>query len=212
MSNFHKYAAYYDLLYRDKDYFAESRYVAAMIRSWKPHARTILELGCGTGRHARLLAALGFAVHGIERSAEMVAIAQKEGGFICELGDLCTIRLGRTFDAVTALFHVVSYQTTDDALRGAFDVAANHLDPGGIFLFDVWHGPAVLSQRPQKRIKEIADARHRVKRSAHPELNTDHSTVKVVYEMECEDTAPGGARDSARSILCAICSPVKSRH
>jgi hypothetical protein len=78
-----------------------------------------------------------------------------------------------------------------DALRGAFDVAANHLDRGGIFLFDVWHGPAVLSQRPQKRIKEIADARHRVKRSAHPELNTDHSTVKVVYEMECEDTASG---------------------
>ena len=53
ISLFQKYAAFYDLLYRDKDYAAEAEYVARTIRSIVPDARTILELGSGTGRHGR---------------------------------------------------------------------------------------------------------------------------------------------------------------
>jgi hypothetical protein len=63
MSNIRKYAAYYDLIYRDKDYAAEAEYVARLIRSSVPASRAILELGSGTGRHGRLLAAMGFDVH-----------------------------------------------------------------------------------------------------------------------------------------------------
>ena len=200
MSNFQKYSAFYDLLYRDKDYAAEANYVARMIRNAIPHARTILELGSGTGRHGRLLAAMGFDVHGIERSPEMVSFAraascppssETAGSFCCEVGDICTANLGRTFDAVIALFHVMSYQTTNQALQAAFQVATDHLAPGGLFLFDVWHGPAVLSQGPSERVKEVADERYRVKRTARPELDTNRSTVKVVYQMNCENCPSG---------------------
>src|SRR6516162_9537991 len=106
-SNFQKYSAFYDLLYRDKDYAAEVEYVVRAIRSTVPRARSILELGSGTGRHGRLLAARGFEVHGIERSSEMVSLAQSgrcpvssdlSGSFTCEIGDICTANLGRTFD------------------------------------------------------------------------------------------------------------------
>src|SRR5215467_322349 len=158
-SNFQKYSTYYDLLYRDKDYTAEAQYVARTIRSATPDAHSVLEFGSGTGRHGRLLAAMGFDVHGIERSADMVAVASAascggaSGSFTCEVGDICRATLGRTFDAVISLFHVVSYQTTNQALQAAFRVAADHLAPGGQFLFDVWHGPAVLSQRPSERVK-----------------------------------------------------------
>lgn len=200
MSNFREYSAFYDLLYRDKDYAAEAHYVTRMIRNATPHARTILELGSGTGRHGRLLAAMGFDVYGIERSPEMVSFAQAAscppssetaGSFGCEVGDICTANLGRTFDAVISLFHVMSYQTTNQRLQAAFQVATDHLAPGGLFLFDVWHGPAVLSEGPAERVKEVADEVHRVKRTAYPELDTNCSTVKVVYEMKCEDRASG---------------------
>ena len=202
MYNFQKYAAFYDLLYRDKDYAAEAEYVARTIRSAVLTARSILELGSGTGRHGRLLAAMGFDVHGIERSPEMVFLAsaascppsaEMPGSFTCEVGDICTANLGRTFDAVISLFHVISYQTTNQALRAAFEVAASHLAPGGLFFFDVWHGPAVLSERPSVRVKEVADESHRIKRTAQPELDTNRSTVKVVYQMECEDRKSGEA-------------------
>jgi SAM-dependent methyltransferase len=137
-------------------------------------------------------------VHGIERSAEMVEVARSAavmaectGSFTCELGDICAIRLDRTFDAVISLFHVVSYQTTNQALRQTFDVAAQHLDAGGFFIFDVWHGPAVLMQGPSERVKEVADERYSVKRLARPEVDTNRSTVKVIYDLHCEDRASG---------------------
>ena len=192
MPNFRRYSAYYDLLYRDKDYAAEAEYVARLIRSTLPTARRILELGSGTGRHGCLLAAMGFDVPGIERSAEMVSVAKARtcpsaGSFTCEVGDICEVNLGRTFDAVISLFHVISYQASNEALQAVFQVATDHLGSGGVFLFDVWHGPAVLSQPPSERVKEVADDRHRVWRAAHPELDTNRSTVKVVYEMDCED-------------------------
>jgi SAM-dependent methyltransferase len=199
--SFKNYAPFYDLLYRDKDYAAEAEYVARTIRSVVPAARNILEFGSGTGRHGRLLAAMDFDVHGIERSPEMVALAHANGPrsskaagvFTCEVGDICTVKLGRTFDAVISLFHVMSYQTTNQALQLAFQVATDHLAPGGLFLFDVWHGPAVLSQGPSERVKEVIDERYRVKRTAQPELDTDCSTVKVIYQLECEDRTSGEA-------------------
>lgn len=193
MSNFGKYSAYYDLLYQDKDYVGEADYVARCLRETAPQARDVLELGCGTGRHGRLLAERGFRVHGIERSAEMTAIAQGTAadGFTCQQGDICELSLGRSFDAVIALFHVISYQTSNDALQAAFRAAAAHLKPGGVFLFDVWHGPAVLTEKPSGRERERQDTRHRVKRTAHPALDTNASTVEVVFEMECEDRASG---------------------
>lgn len=200
MDNFGDYSAIYDLLYRQKDYAAEAAYVARTIRSVRPDATRILELGSGTGRHGRLLAGLGFRVHGIERSPGMVEVAQAtsrdEGGlgagsFTCEVGDLRTIALRSKFDAVVALFHVISYQTTDESLRTAFRVAYDHLAPAGVFLFDVWHGPAVLAERPECRTREIEDERYRVTRIARPNLDMDRQIVTVMYDFKCEDRRSG---------------------
>jgi SAM-dependent methyltransferase len=196
VTNFQKYSAYYDLLYAEKDYAAEADYVAGRLGA----ARTVLELGSGTGRHGRLLAARGFDVRGVELSAEMAAEADRrgredgaaqEGSFTCDVGDLRAFRAGRTFDAVISLFHVVSYQTTNDDLAAAFRTAAEHLEPGGVFLFDVWHGPAVLTQLPERRTKEAADAGRRVRRTATPTLDTNRGTVQVDYAVACEDLATG---------------------
>jgi SAM-dependent methyltransferase len=197
--NFRKYSAVYDLLYRDKDYAGEADYVARALRSDLPVVRSVLELGSGTGRHGRLLAANGFAVHGVERSPDMVALAKSSahmvdtagGSFSCEVGDLRALSLGQVFDAVIALFHVVSYQVTDDDLRATFAAASRHLAPGGVFMFDVWHGPAVLAQQPQPRIKKVADDALEVVRTVHPVLDTEQHTVKVTYDIDCRDRHSG---------------------
>ncbi|MBF0204872.1 MAG: class I SAM-dependent methyltransferase [Desulfamplus sp.] len=62
---FDLYAGYYDLLYKDKDYGAESDYAAKLIKEYAPNAETILELGCGTAAHAEHLAKMGFTIHGV---------------------------------------------------------------------------------------------------------------------------------------------------
>jgi SAM-dependent methyltransferase len=73
---FDAYSRYYDLLYREKDYAAEADYVARLLRAHGAGTE-LPEFGCGTGEHARLLAAHGYQVLGIDRSAQMIAHAEQ---------------------------------------------------------------------------------------------------------------------------------------
>jgi SAM-dependent methyltransferase len=195
---FKRYGAYYDLLYRDKDYEAEAEYVARTLRSTNPAMRSLLEFGSGTGRHGRLIARHGFDVFGIERSESMVVTAGSavspqsgKGSFDCVRGDIKKVELGRVFDAVISLFHVVSYQTRNLDLVETFSNAARHLDKGGIFLFDVWHGPAVLHERPSVRVKRMEDENVRLMRIAEPELDVNAGVVTVRYTMLAESKVDG---------------------
>ena len=76
MSVFNEYARYYDLLYRDKDYGAETDYIHNLIQKQNPGCRTILNLGCGSGRHDRCLVERGYAVTGVDLSEEMLTAAR----------------------------------------------------------------------------------------------------------------------------------------
>ena len=187
---FRRYGAYYDLLYRDKDYAAESAYISGILRDHGLVAGRLLEFGSGTGIHGRLLAARGFDILGIERSEAMAAVAEAAApncsGFKCLRGDLRTVRLPDLFDGVLALFHVISYQTSNTDVAEAFANAARHLRPAGLFFFDVWHGPAVLKQRPAVRVKRVEDASTRLVRVAEPELDANASVVTVDYTLFAE--------------------------
>lgn len=197
---FQRYSAYYDLLYRDKDYGAEASYVAQRLRAANPNATSVLEFGSGTGRHGRLLCAQGFDVVGIERSEWMRKAAQiclpnvdqNGGSFQSIQGDIRSAEIGQTFDAVLALFHVISYQTTDEEVIRTFANAAAHLRSEGIFFFDVWHGPAVLHERPTVREKRVEDERTCLTRIATPELDLDANTVTVRYSMLAESKIDQG--------------------
>lgn len=188
---FERYGAYYDLLYRDKDYAAEADYVVRTLREAEPSIQTVLEFGAGTGKHGRLLAQRGLDVTGMERSQAMAAAAEKaslpdafsKGAFTCMVGDLRTTDLKRTFDAVIALFHVISYQTSNDDVLEGFRNAARHLRIGGIFLFDVWHGPAVVTEQPSVRVKRVEDENTALIRLAEPTLDAEKHTVDVHYTV-----------------------------
>ncbi len=199
---FDAYSRCYDLLYRDKDYAAEAAYVATLLHQRAPNARRILELGCGTGAHAEHLARLGLEVHGVDSSDSMLARAQaRRDTWPVALqqrvsfahGDARTLRSGRTFDAVLSLFHVMSYQTANADLQAAYVTAAAHLAPGGVFLFDHWHGPAVLAQQPDVRVKRLADAQIRVMRIAEPVMHVRRNVCDVHYTLFVDDLASGAS-------------------
>ncbi len=190
--SFGTYSRYYDLLYRDKDYPRETAYLRALINRFDPTAGDILELGCGTGKHASLLADSGLHVTGVERSAEMIAAAQNLHPNVNLVhADARSVRLEREYDAVLSLFHVVSYQTTNDDVASMFDTAATHLRRGGHFIFDLWYGPAVLRQWPQPRVKLMQDDRIAVRRSAEPVVDVNRNLVEVNYEITITDRHSG---------------------
>lgn len=82
MSAFGAYSRYYNLFYQDKDYPGEAEYVNGLIRKHHPGATTILDLGCGTGRHDLLLAKMGYEVTGVDRSEEMLSVVKSHPVFI----------------------------------------------------------------------------------------------------------------------------------
>ena len=191
MSVFNEYARYYDLLYRDKDYAGETEYMHQLIQSRCPEARTILNLGCGSGRHDRCLAEQGFVVTGVDLSEEMLRAARDSAGANTALdyhnGDVRSIRLGKMFDVVISLFHVMSYQQTNEDLEAAFTSACYHLKPGGTFIFDCWYGPGVLTDRPAMRLKELEDENISVTRIARPVMHPNENLVDVNYLVFIRD-------------------------
>lgn len=203
MTVFDHYASYYDLFYAGKDYGAEARYVMRHLQEFGRGVGEILELGCGTGAHAAELARAGYGVMGVDLSERMLARAnsrlenlpQPDRARLAFVhGDARSVRLGRTFDAVVSLFHVMSYQSSNDDLLAAFATAARHLSPGGVFLFDFWYGPAVLTQRPETRVHDLESGEIRVTRIARPRLRDDANAVDVRFTVLIEEKATGAVK------------------
>jgi SAM-dependent methyltransferase len=190
MSSFDQnYSEYYNLFYEDKDYKAEAAYVGGLLTKFG-RGRRVLEFGSGTGKHGLLLAEKGFDIYGIELSESMVAKA-KASGYPCEVGDITSRRVSGPFDAVISLFHVLSYLTANDQIVAAFRNAALHVVPGGIFLFDVWYTPAVLSQRPETRMKRLENETCKVTRFAEPTVRSEVNVVDVRYTVMVESKRDG---------------------
>ena len=187
---FNAYSSYYDLLYSDKNYVGEVAYIENLLHKYGIGVSEILEFGSGTGCHGRLLAKSGYKVHGIELSSEMVSLAEQTDGFVCEQGDISKVQLGRTFDTVLSLFHVISYQITNKSVAEVFERAAEHLNEGGLFIFDVWYSPAVYNQRPSIRVKRMQDDSIRITRMAEPMLYPNENRVDVAQYL-CEELATG---------------------
>lgn len=200
MSIFGNYAIYYDLLYQDKDYIGEADFIHRLISDNSCGVKSVFELGCGTGNHAVLLAEKGYQICGIDLSADMLQLANNRTVKLpAEIssrlrfvqGDVRNIRVNEKFDVVTSLFHVVSYQTTNSDLLDTFVTVREHLKPDGIFVFDVWYGPAVLSDRPALRVKRLQNEKIEVTRIAEPVLHPNQNWVDVNYQIIVQNRLTG---------------------
>lgn len=185
MDVFQDYAYYYNLFYGDKDYRGEAATVDHLLKKYgTKEVRTLLNMGCGTGRHDSELVKLGYEVSGIDMSPQMLEIAKENNPDLSyEVADIREYESRKKFDAVTALFHVMSYQNTNEDFVKALKAASSALDIGGVFLFDVWYGPGVLTDRPSVRVKKVEDEQNLVIRYARPDMYADKNLVDVNYEV-----------------------------
>ncbi|WP_439816261.1 class I SAM-dependent DNA methyltransferase [Zavarzinia sp. CC-PAN008] len=197
------YARIYDRLYADKAYAADAAFALDLLRSAVPAGATmrhVLDIGCGTARHALHLAQAGHDVTGIDQSLGMiaegrarVAAAPCAGGGRIKLaqGDIRSVDLGVRFDAALSLFHVFSYLTSDDDLRDGFRGVRRHLRAGAPFAFDFWHGPAIDQDGPQDRDKVVEDEDIHIRRQTRPVWQPAQDRVDVHYHLTIRDKNSG---------------------
>ena len=190
MQTFQDYAYYYNAFYKDKDYKSEAETVDKLLKRYGSRINRVINFGCGTGKHDMELVKLGYQCKGIDMSPLMIEIARQnsdsDGSRIAfEVADVRNYETDQKYDAVISLFHVMSYQNTNEDIVQAFRSARASLNDNanGCFLFDVWYGPGVLSDRPCVRVKEIEDNENQLIRIARPVMHDKENVVDVNYEV-----------------------------
>jgi SAM-dependent methyltransferase len=194
MSIFNLYADYYDLVYQDKDYEGECDFLEQVFKKYSSRrVESVADWGCGTGNHSIILAHRGYGVLGIDGSRAMIRQARSKArrkktsvDFI--LGCVGNTTLVHKVDAAIAMFAVVSYQPSMSKVNQMFRNVRKNLDRGGIFVFDCWHGPGVLSEKPTDRMKVLRRGEEKIIRFVHSTLDGEHQTVKVsLYVMHLKN-------------------------
>ncbi len=195
---FKDYAKYYNLLYQNKDYRKETEYISSLIKKFKPESKKILEFGSGSGIHGRMLANIGYHLFGIERSQEMIDLGyqnyppqNKDENFFFFQGDCTKTFIANDFDAVISLFHVFSYQTSEELAIDMLKNANRQLKQGGIFIFDYWFAPAVWKYRPKLRVKKVENTNLKITRIAEPICFEEKNLVDVDYLTFVEELPNG---------------------
>ena len=176
----------YDAIYFTfKDYPAEARDIAARVRAEHPGARTILDVACGTGEHARLLAReYGFAVDGVDLNPEFVRLAglkHPAGRF--EVADMTDMALGRLYDAVICMFSSIGYVRTIPALEKTLEGFRRHLGPGGVIIVEPWFPPEAMTPG-QHSVRTAESGAIRVERRGTIEVEGRMCLLRFDYRIE----------------------------
>jgi SAM-dependent methyltransferase len=181
---FNASAEFYDLIYSTfKDYATETSRIAGLLRTLSPQCRTVLDVACGTGEHARLLAADDFAVDGLDLEPAFVRIAREKhpAGRFFE-ADMADFHVSHRYDAVLCLFSSIGYLRTLDRITDALTCFKQHLAPGGRIIVEPWFPPGGLD--PDRVARNTAEANGvRVTRVSRVEIEGRLSRLYFDYEI-----------------------------
>jgi 2-polyprenyl-3-methyl-5-hydroxy-6-metoxy-1,4-benzoquinol methylase len=137
----------------------EARFIAGLTDA-EPQTASILDFGCGTGRHALELSEIGFEIQGIDYLDQLIERARADAAqrnlanIHFEVADCRDADLGRQFDIVLCLYDVIG--TYADPRENGRIVAniARHLKPGGVALISVMNFE--LTERRAKHVFSLA--------------------------------------------------------
>ena len=134
-------AKFYDALYRAKDYAAASHRLHTLIQQHNPNAETLLDVGCGTGKHLEVLRNY-YRSEGLDLNSDLLQIAAKRCPDVpFHQSDMVYFALDRRFDAIICLFSSIAYVRTKDNLERTVANMARHLQPGGVLIVEPWFSP-----------------------------------------------------------------------
>jgi SAM-dependent methyltransferase len=194
-----EYAWAFDLLI-DRPVRKESAVIADWLvdRGILP-GQPILDAGCGTGRYAIELARRGYIVHGIDRSADLIAVARgatgdSAGGVSFEVGDIADLPIARY---AGILCRGVLNDIVDDGERDAvFAAFADALESNGALILDVRDWPASAERKTREPLFRKRVSTDRGELTFTSVTTVDPATRRLLISERHELTGEGGDRVS----------------
>jgi len=186
-----KYASLYDLVYQDKDYASEASFVSGLINEHclKGVSTRVLDLACGTGRHAVELAQKGYQVEGSDLSPQMVDMAKKAAKraglkipFYTESFQSAN-KIKKKYDVVLSMFAAINYLTTCADILLSLANIRGLLDDGGIFIFDFLNGNAMIDDFAPVRVKRMNKGTKSVLRYSENTIDRIAHTVNMKFNF-----------------------------
>lgn len=151
----------------------------------------VLDWGCGTGIHARLLANAGYRVTGIDRSSAMLAIA--ESGSRCTLpkihyvlnevpGDSTRLEQG-TFDAVCSFGNVLNCLSDVHAMKAALSSLSRLLRTQGAAFLDAWNIAPLVHHASRDAVREFTHSGRRYVQTMSAQFDPADQVLIVDYRV-----------------------------
>lgn len=158
MGAYESFARVYDLFMDNVPYEEWSSYLTGLLREYGICGGTVAELGCGTGKMTRLLAAAGYDMIGVDNSEEMLEIAREaeyeadawdepeeedesdepaDRGILYLLEDMRELELYGSVRAVVSVCDSMNYILEEADLREVFSRVHEYLEEDGVFIFDL---------------------------------------------------------------------------
>ena len=200
----------YEIVFPDAEETVVGMCRAAFARYLEVPPRSVVDFGCGTGRHLQALARTIPEAWGVDLLESNIGYArERRPALTWQVGDMRTARLGRTFDAVTCFGNAISYLLADDDLRGGVATFAAHAHPGTLLLLDALNASCYL---------DGDGFRERIEgRVQHPEFTADSVSVHAldrtarILRRTRTWTIPG-QRDIVDRAAYRLLYPEEARH
>jgi SAM-dependent methyltransferase len=184
-----RHAELYDLFYAEKPYAEEAAFIHKCIQAYKPDARKLLELACGTGTHSLLLEKFGYQIIATDYSPDMLAHAKekarKENSSVdFRQQDMRSLNVPeRPFDVVICLFDSLGYVATNENISKVLSGIYNHLCSDGIFIFEFWHAGAMLKSYDPVRVRRFQTATGEIARISETHVDYKEQLCHVAYTI-----------------------------
>ncbi len=183
-SQFDLIAPYYDDLMAGVPYGLWVDYIQEILRRMDAAPRSVLDVACGTGNVSEELAKRGYTVVGVDVAPRMIEVARAKSGLVEYLvQDIAELSLDKRFDLAVCLFDSLNYVTDTSRLQRGFRKVAEHLNDGGLFIFDI-NTIYALSHHFFDQANLSSEHYPRYVWTSEYDPTTRLCTVKMLFEVE----------------------------
>ena len=182
------YDAFFDV---ENKAFEQVDYMKTVLHENWNNIKSILDIGCGTGKHAEILAKEGKRVVGIDLSEDMIRYSKDnrlKNAATYIVRDICTdCSDDEKFDLAYAMSHVIGYQLNNKSLKNMINNVYSTLNKGGVFFFNFYHESGLYLGGLSSKRAEISKELINIKRFSNAKICAMENALELEYDYLIDD-------------------------